>query len=495
MGGTELLRVVGASKAFGPVQALSDVDLALYEGELLSVVGENGAGKSTLMNIITGIHIPDQGEIFVKGQKVAMHDPLDALKLGIAIVHQEMVNCPHIAAVENIFMSNIVASGNAFVNYKDLSKQAENLLSNFDNLINPRKKMGDLTISEQQVVEIVKALSANAKIIIFDEPTSSLTEDEVKKLFQIIRKLQKDGIGIIYISHRMSEIFELSTRVMILRDGLQVDTIDIADATHDILVAKMTGRTIEEYAPPKATAMGDVIFEVKNYNGAMFRNINFSLHKYEILGFSGLIGAGRSELMKALVGLLESSSGDLIIDGKTYRFANYSEALARGIVYLTEDRKSEGLFLKMDIKQNMSILNISKISGRLLMDKKKEFTEAKKYSEEMNVRSSGLAQKVGTLSGGNQQKVLIGNALSVNPKIIILDEPTRGIDVGAKSEIYRHLRKLADNGVGVIIISSDLPEVMSLCDRVCIMYEGNLCGEVMGSDINEQKILQIASGL
>ena len=495
MGGVELLRVNGASKAFGPVQALSEVGLVLHEGELLSVIGENGAGKSTLMNVITGIYMPDQGEIYVKGERVTILNPLDALKFGIAIVHQEMVNCPHITAAENIFLSSIVASGNLFINYKKLNKQAESLLSNFDNYIDPRKKMADLTVSEQQVVEIVKALSTDAKIIIFDEPTSSLTEDEVKRLFQIIRKLQKDGIGIIYITHRMSEIFELSTRVMVMRDGLLVDTMDIADATQDILVAKMTGRAMEEYAPPKATALGEVIFEATDYTGAMFRNIAFHLNKYEILGFSGLIGAGRSELMKAIVGLLQSKSGNLVIEGKTYRFTSYTEALAQGLVYLTEDRKSEGLFLNMNIKQNMSILNINKISGRFFMNSKLEYSEAEKYSGDMNVRATGLSQRVGTLSGGNQQKVLIGSALSVSPKIIILDEPTRGIDVGAKSEIYRHLRRLANSGIGVIIVSSDLPEIISLCDRVCIMYKGNLCGEVVGNDINEQRILHIASGL
>jgi ribose transport system ATP-binding protein len=495
MSGRELLRINSASKSFGPVQALSNVSLVLYEGELLSIVGENGAGKSTLMNIVTGIHMPDSGDVFVHGQKINMTGPLDALKAGIAIVHQEMVNCPHITAAENIFMSNIVASPGILVHYAEMNRRAEALLANFDSPIDPRKKMGDLSVSEQQVLEIVKALSADAKVIIFDEPTSSLTEDEVKRLFEIVRKLQKDGIGIIYISHRMSEIFELSSRVMIMRDGMLVDTMDIADVTQDILVTKMTGRTIEEYAPPKTVSTGEIIFEVFNYSGTMFHGISFYLRKYEILGFSGLIGAGRSELLKALAGLLESDSGSVKLDGKTLRFAKYAEALKQGIVYLTEDRKTEGLFLKMNIMRNMSILNINKISGRILINRKLEYSESEKYYREMNVRAFGLDQTVGTLSGGNQQKVLIGNALSVDPKIIILDEPTRGIDVGAKSEIYRHLRKLANSGVGVIIISSDLPEIMSLCDRVCIMYEGNLCGEVSGSDINEQRILQIASGL
>jgi ribose transport system ATP-binding protein len=491
----ELLRAQKVSKTFGAVKALSELSFVLNDGELLSVVGENGAGKSTLMNVIAGIHSADEGEVFVNGKKVIMHSPLDALKAGIAIVHQEMVNCPNVTAAENIFMSNILSSPKFFINHRELTSRAFELLADFDSRIDPRKKMGDLSISEQQVVEIVKALSAKARVIIFDEPTSSLAEDEVKRLFKIIRKLQKDGIGIIYISHRMSEIFELSDRVMIMRDGLLVDTMGINDLTQTILVNKMTGRTIEEYAPPKAQSVGEIIFEASDWTGTRFRNISFFLRRHEILGFAGLIGAGRSELMKAIVGLMESVSGTVTIDGEVRRFAKYAQALKQGIVYLTEDRKTEGLFLAMDIKQNMSILNIDRISGRLLMNQKLETREAEKYSQEMNVRASGLDQKVGTLSGGNQQKVLIGNALSVVPRIIILDEPTRGIDVGAKSEIYRHLRRLANEGVGVIIISSDLPEVMSLCDRVCVMYEGRLCGEVTKEDINEQRILQIASGL
>jgi ribose transport system ATP-binding protein len=274
-----------------------------------------------------------------------------------------------------------------------------------------------------------------------------------------------------------------------------VDTLDVKEITQNILINKMTGRTIEEYAPPKAASVGEIIFEASGYSGAMFRNISFNLRKYEILGFSGLIGAGRSELMKALVGIIKSSGGTVKTGDKTFRFSNYTKALKQGIVYLTEDRKTEGLFLNMDIKQNMSILNIDGISGRIFVNAKRAYDEARKFSEKMNVRASGLDQKAGTLSGGNQQKVLIGSALSVNPKIIILDEPTRGIDVGAKSEIYRHLRRLAGEGVGVIIISSDLPELMSLCDRVCVMYEGKLNGEITGKDINEQWILQMASGL
>ena len=491
----ELLRVEGISKSFGTVQALSKVSLDLHEGELVSIVGENGAGKSTLMNVITGIHQPDEGQILVEGQQLHMTSPLDAIRAGVAIVHQEMVNCPDITVAENIFMSAIVGSKAPFVDYRKLNREAAKLLANFEARISPTTLIGHLSVSEQQVVEIAKALSTNAKIIIFDEPTSSLTEDEVKRLFEIINKLRADGIGILYISHRMSEIFALSDRVVILRDGMHMDTLPIGALTEDLIVSKMTGRQLGDYCPPKAETIGGLILAVRDYCGEMFQHVDFTLREGEILGFSGLIGAGRSEVMKAMVGLLPSRSGEIELRGERYRFKHYAEALKAGVVYLTEDRKQEGLFLRMNIEENMSILNLPLISGRMFVKQKLQSLTAKTYSEKMNVKASGLQQLVGTLSGGNQQKVLIGNALSISPRIIILDEPTRGIDVGAKAEIYRILRDMAASGVGVIVVSSDLPEVIGLCDRVEVMYEGRLMGEVTGEDINEQSILQIASGL
>ncbi|MGN0996899.1 MAG: sugar ABC transporter ATP-binding protein [Candidatus Ventricola sp.] len=491
----ELLAARHISKSFGTVRALNDVSIELNEGELLSVVGENGAGKSTLMNIITGIHQPDAGEILVNGRQVAMKTPLDAIRSGISIVHQELVNCPDITVAENIFLSAIVNSGNPWINYKELNRKAEELLRWFDGKVNPGEKMGNLSVSEQQIVEIAKAMATNARVIIFDEPTSSLTEDEVKKLFEIIRRLKKEGIGILYISHRMSEIFELSDRVSVLRDGVLVDTLPIGELDQDTIVSKMTGRDIGDHYPPKAQAVGDVIFRAEDYSAAgQFEHVSFALRRGEILGFSGLIGAGRSELMKAIVGIEPSQSGQVTLEGRQMRFTAYARALQEGIVYLTEDRKQEGLYLMMDIQKNMSILNIRSISGRLLVDDQKAREQADKFARLVNIKCSGLEQISGTLSGGNQQKILIGNALSISPKLIILDEPTKGIDVGAKAEIYAHLRKLANEGVGIIVISSDLPEIIGLCDRALVMYEGRLCGEVTGEAMNEHSILQLAAG-
>ena len=491
----ELLSAKHISKSFGVVRALDDVSIELHEGELLSVVGENGAGKSTLMNVITGIYQPDSGEILVNGKKKSMNGPLDAIRAGISIVHQELLNCPNITVAENIFLSTLVNSKKAFVNYRELNSRAAKLLDNFKGKVKPEAKMGDLSISEQQIVEIAKAMSTNAKVIIFDEPTSSLTEDEVKRLFEIIKELKAKGIGILYISHRMSEIFELSDRVTILRDGHLIDSLPIEELNNDMIVSKMTGRTIGSHYPPKESKFGDVLMEAEGYTSkGKFNGAGFKLRKGEILGFSGLIGAGRSELMKAIVGIDPSQSGQVKVNGKSFRFKNYSEALKQGIVYLTENRKEEGLYLGMDIKGNMSILNLEKISGKMFVKDKRSSEEALKYSQLVNVKCSSIRQITGTLSGGNQQKILIGNALSITPRIIILDEPTKGIDVGAKAEIYARLRELAKNGIGIIVISSDLPEIIGLCDRAIIMYEGRICGEVEDEEMNEHSILEKAAG-
>jgi ribose transport system ATP-binding protein len=492
----ETLSVQGISKSFGKVKALSNVHISLRAGEVMSVVGENGAGKTTLMNVITGVFPPDEGGIFIEGEKVVFQGPLDALEHGISIVHQEMVNCPNITVAENIFMTDIVASKDSFVNFRILNRKAATALEDFDVKIKPRTKMSRLSVSEQQIVEIAKALSINAKVLIFDEPTASLTEDEVEKLFKIINELKSKGVGILYISHRMDEIFELSDRITVLRDGLFIDTLITREVDRATVISKMIGRKLSEYCPPKSGQIGEPILEIRNFDRpGVFHDISFVLNKHEILGFSGLIGAGRSELMQSIVGLDRFKSGEIHFNGRKLQLRRYAQALNEGIVYLSEDRKGAGLFLRMDVMMNLTLLNLKAISGRMFVRKKEQISEALRYCERMDIKYSSLQQKVGILSGGNQQKIMIGKALSINPKLIIFDEPTRGIDVGSKAEIYRTLRSLADEGVGVIVISSELPEIIGLCDRVCVLYEGELCGEVKGTDINEQSILHIASGL
>ena len=496
MTGDEELSVSGISKSFGKVKALSGVHISLHAGEVMAVVGENGAGKTTLMNVITGIHQPDEGEIFVKGKKAAIQSPLDALKHGIAIVHQEMVNCPNITVAENIYMTDIVASKSSFVSFRALNVKAAKALEDFDTRIRPKTKMSKLSVSEQQIVEIAKALSINAKVLIFDEPTASLTEDEVRKLFAIIGELKAKGVGILYISHRMDEIFTLSDRITVLRDGLLIDIVETRQVDKPTVISKMIGRKLSEYCPPKSPQTGAPILEVRHFDRpGVFRDISFVLNRNEILGFSGLIGAGRSELMKSVVGIDPFKSGEILFNGEKLHLKRYAQALEKGIVYLTEDRKDAGLFLRMDLLMNLTLLNLKEISGKVFVRKKEQTREAQRYCDAMNIKYASLQQKVGMLSGGNQQKIMIGKALSIRPKLIIFDEPTRGIDVGSKAEIYKTLRNLATEGVGVIVISSELPEIIGLCDRVCVLYEGRLCGEVKNEDINEQTIIRIASGL
>lgn len=499
MTGHTILEVKNIYKSFGVVHALTDVSITLRAGEIHCVVGENGAGKSTLMNLIMGIYLPESGGISVEGEKVHFSNPIDAIKKGMSIVHQEIVNCPDITVAENIFMSEIISSKRAFVNYRTLNHRANDLLKNFGECgesINPAEKIKNLSISEQQIVEIVKALSNNAKVLIFDEPTSSLTEPEVEKLFKIISQLKSKGIGILYISHRMDEVFRLSDRITVLRDGCLIDTFQTNEVNKDMIVNKMIGRNLGDYCPPKSKHIGEPIMEVISFaNGQTFNNISFLLRKHEILGFYGLIGAGRSELMKAVVGLEKAKSGSMTINGEVRKFKNYKQALSNGVVYLTEDRKIEGLFLRMDVQKNLTLMNLEAVSGPVFVNQKLERKEAKKYCDMMSIKCSGLEQIVGTLSGGNMQKILVAKALSIDPKIIIFDEPTRGIDVGSKAEIYRILRNLADKGIGIIVISSDLPEIIGLCDRIVVMYEGQISGEVTGEDMNEQLIIRHTSGL
>lgn len=492
----ELLRVEHITKKFGKIQALKGVSMSVHEGEIISVVGENGAGKSTLMNVMTGIYQPTSGKIFLHGKETRFKSALDAIKNGICIVHQEIANCPDISVAENIFMSEIIEGKGHFVNYKKINEEARKLLAVFECKIQPEAKLSTLSISEQQIVEIAKALAMKPQVIIFDEPTSSLTKDETEKLIRIIFQLKEQGLGILYISHRMEEVFRLSDTELALRDGEYIDSKPIGEISNDWIISKITGRTIEGFYPPKSIESGPPVLEVHDFSDQKrFQNISFALKEKEILGFYGLVGAGRSELMRAVVGAAPKKSGTLKFKGNVVSFKNYKQAIDRGIIYLTEDRKKEGLFLKTSIESNMKILNLEQISSHLFVRDAFGAEEAKKYTKTMNVKCSGLDQVVGTLSGGNQQKIMIAKALSVNPQIIILDEPTRGIDVGAKTEIYQTIRNLADKGVGIIVVSSELPEIIGLCDKVCVMYEGRMVGEVRGEDINESTIIGLASNL
>jgi len=493
-----VLEVRGIDKSFPGTQALSKVNFQLRKGEIHAVVGENGAGKSTLMNVIDGVYTPDAGEIYINGRKVEIKDPLAAQRLGIGFVHQEIALCPDVTVAENLYMASINASKAWLVNYKELYAKTAQALESL-HFIEPQKKVGELSISNQQVVEIAKALTLDCRILILDEPTAVLTESETEALFRIMKKLRNQDISIIYISHRMAEVFGQCDRVSVLRDGQYIGTYDVAQTTSTEVVNMMVGREIGDLYPAKAgrpAEAPEVLLQVRGFsNEGRFQDVSFELFKGEILGFSGLVGAGRSELAKAICGLYPKKTGDVIFKGSRLDVRSYEDAIRQGIVYLTEDRKSEGLFLEMPISNNITAMVLKQISSRGLIDGNLSQKLSSRLAAKLNIKYHTLVQLVSSLSGGNQQKVLIAKLLSINPAIIIMDEPTRGIDVGAKSEIHRLLRELTEQGIGVIMISSELPEVIGMCDRVLVMHEGRKCDIISGDQITEERIIQLASGM
>ncbi len=495
-----VLEVKDIEKSFPGTKALSGVSLQLRKGEIHALIGENGAGKSTLMNVIDGIYQPDAGEIFVNGQRVQIRNPHEAQRHGIGFVHQEIALCPHVTVAENVYMAAINGSKKFFMNYHDLYRKTAEVLKQLSP-IKPDLKVRELSISNQQVVEIAKALTLDCKILILDEPTAALTESETDALFAIMQTLKKQGLSIIYISHRMAEVFGQCDRASVLRDGHYIGTYDISETNSPELVNKMVGRKLSALYPekmetPDAAEAPKILLEVKHLsNGHRFHDINFTLQQGEILGLAGLVGAGRSEVAKAICGLYPKLSGDVVFQGKPLNVTRYHDAIDQGIVYLTEDRKVEGVFLDLSIRQNISAMNIQQVSSQGFLNKVKEDRQACDLSQKLQVKYSSLSQKASSLSGGNQQKVLIAKLLSVQPAIILIDEPTRGIDVGAKSEIHKLLRQLVKQGIGVILISSELPEVIGMCDRVLVMHEGRQTGILAGSDITEENIIRLASGL
>ena len=493
-----ILEARGIHKSFSKVHVLKGINFTLKAGEIHAICGENGAGKSTLMNIIDGVLQPDQGEIRVGERVVKMDNPRIAQDHGIQFVHQEIALCPDVTVAENIYMAEVNRAKDKLVKYAALKEKAGGILSTLSD-ISPGARVGDLNISNQQIVEIAKALSMECKILILDEPTAALSESESESLFRILAKLKAQGIGIIYISHRMSEIFTQCDRVTILRDGVSVATHYVSDVDKTTIVNQMVGRELKDIYPPKAETIDKArvpLFEVESLSAAEgFENLNLQLYRGEVLGIAGLMGAGRSEFAQLVCGLRKKENGQVLLNGEDCKIRTYKDAIDAGIVYLTEDRKQEGLFLDMPINRNISALDLDNVKKSGLLDSSKESRLSEKYIEMLKVRCRNGNQLIRTLSGGNQQKVLLAKLLTVNPKIIILDEPTRGIDVGAKSEIHQLIRSLANEGIGIIVISSELPEVIGICDRVMVMHEQRFVGEVTGDEINEQRIIHYASGI
>jgi ribose transport system ATP-binding protein len=489
-----VLEALGITKRFPGTIALSNVDIRVKEGEVHALVGENGAGKSTLMNIISGVLQPDEGEIFMQGDKMVFSNPREAQKAGIGFVHQELALCQHISVAENIYMGRVPEKGLSLIDFDKLYADTDHYLKMFKCKISPDAKTGDLNVAEQQVLEIAKALSLNCKLLILDEPTSSLTDSETETLFEIIRDLKKKGVSVLYISHRMSEIFTICDAVTVLRDGSYIKTVTIENTNPHEIVCSMVGREVNNLYPEKRSSGSEKILEVKNFcKKGVFEDISFSVEKGEILGFSGLIGAGRTEIMKAVCGIDKEDSGELIYKGSSLQIKNYGQAIEHGICYLTEDRKKDGLFLNMSIQDNVTAAVIEDLASQGIISNTKEVSLAEHYVKNLNVKAGDVNRSVKTLSGGNQQKVVIAKWLSAKPQVLIMDEPTRGIDVGAKYEIHSMLRELANNGMAIIIISSELPEIIGMCDRVVVMHEGKITGVLKEQELDEKTIMLLAS--
>jgi len=492
-----VLKISNVSKSFGAIQALRGVDFELRRGEIHAIAGENGAGKSTLMNIIDGILKPDSGEIILNGRATEIGSPAKAQLLGIGFVHQEIALCPDISVAENILMAEINSSRKPLMDYRGIEVRARQALAQLSP-IDPSVLVKTLSISNQQLVEIAKALTLDCQILILDEPTAALTEREARVLLEIMHKLAARGISIIYISHRMVEIFEHCDRVSVFRDGKRIMTANVAEVTTDDIVNSMVGRVIGKLYPPKqseAERQPGLVLEVAGLDdGRRIHDVSFVLRKGEILGLAGLIGAGRSEIVKAVCGLHETSSGRVTLNGKPLAIGSYRDSIDNGVVYLSEDRKGDGVFLDLPIAANVSALNLDQVSTPWrTIDSRREVEQATRLGDQLGLKRGSIQHPVSSLSGGNQQKVAIAKMLSVNPRVIFLDEPTRGVDVGAKSEIHRILRDLARSGVGIVVVSSELPELIGLCDRVLVVREGTISGAVEGDSLTEEHIIRLAS--
>lgn len=490
-----ILQVRGISKSFYGVTVLRNIDLDVFPGEIHAICGENGAGKTTLMNILTGSFPPDSGDIYFNGEKVVFDSPKDAQQIGISIVHQEISLFPHLTVAENIFAGRVPLSRGDLINKNELNKRAKEVIKELKTNIEPDEIVGDLSISQQQMVEIAKALSSNCKVLILDEPTSALTEAEAENLFNILEILKRNGMAILYISHRMSEIFKICQRITILRDGEHVWTKMIPDTTIDEVVSSMVGRKLDNIYPEKGKKGDNVKLEVKGLTRkGVYSDITFKLYEGEILGIFGLMGAGRTEVARGICGIDHVDNGEIYLNGEKIPINNIRSSIDRGLVYVTEDRKNEGLFLEMSIAANIIAANLKQVSKRGFINVNLVTSISEKFRGNMNIKCKTIEQSVITLSGGNQQKVLLSKWLALDPKVLILDEPTRGIDVGAKHEIHEILRNLANQGIGIIVISSELPEILGISDRILVMHQGKIVRELMDKEANEELIMQYATG-
>ncbi|MCD2501765.1 galactose/methyl galactoside ABC transporter ATP-binding protein MglA [Clostridium sp. NSJ-145] len=489
-----ILEMIDINKSFPGVKALDNANLKVKEGSVHALMGENGAGKSTLMKCLFGIYIEDSGEIYVDGKKVKFSNPKQAMDNGVAMVHQELNQVLQRDVMDNIWLGRY-PGGKGIVDSKKMFEETEKVFKELEIDVNPKTKMAKLSVSQRQMVEIAKAVSYNAKILVLDEPTSSLTQEEVTHLFKIINKLRDRGCGIIYISHKMEEILEISDDVTIMRDGKWIATEEAKDLTTDKIIKLMVGRDLTNRFPPKTNKPSDVILEVKNLTGKYepaVKDISFELKKGEILGIAGLVGSRRTELLETIFGIRHHSSGELILHGKKVENKDSRVAINNGFALLTEERRATGIFGGLDIKFNTIIASIDNYSKGML-NEKKMVEDTKWVIDSMKVKTPSQKTPIKSLSGGNQQKVIIGRWLLTNPEVLLLDEPTRGIDVGAKYEIYQLIIDLANKGKGVIVVSSEMPELLGICDRILVMSNGRIAGEGTPDELSQEAIMESAA--
>jgi len=487
-----ILELKGITKVFPGVKALDNVDFQLKAGEIHALMGENGAGKSTLIKTITGVHQPTGGDIFVDGKKVLFKSPRDAAQLGIAAIYQHVTAYPHLTVTENIFMGRHKVS-KGFIRWKSMHHEAQSLIDILDADFNATDLMGSLSVAQQQMVEIAKALSANARIIIMDEPTAALTRAESERLYEITEKLQKDGAAVIFISHRFEDMYRLASRVTVYRDSKYIWTKNVNEVTEAELIQGMVGRELTELFPKPDIEIGSEVLRVDNLSRTgVFKDVSFTVSRGEIVGFTGLVGAGRTEVMETLFGVACPASGDIYLKGQKLPVRSPQDAMAKGIGLLTEDRQHQGLILDWGIGRNITLAELPKFAKFGVLNEKEERSTAKDLAERVATKATSLFDKASSLSGGNQQKVVVARTLTSQLDVLIMDEPTKGVDVGAKAAIYEIMGELAASGMGIIMVSSEMPEILGMCDRIYIMCEGRITGELPRSEANGEKILALA---
>ena len=482
-------------KSFGTNTVLKGVDLEIREGEVHALMGENGAGKSTLMNVLTGLHQRNDGTIFINEKETYFTDPKEAEENGIAFIHQELNIWPQMTVLENLFIGKEITSSFGLLNNKKMRMLANEQFEKLSVQIPLDQEAGRCSVGEQQMIEITKALMTNAEVIIMDEPTAALTEREIDTLFHVIKSLKKQGVSIIYISHRMEETFHICDRITIMRDGKIIDTKPIAETNFDEVVKKMVGRELTERYPKRDAQLGDSFLEVRHLTKkGVFHDINFNVRAGEIVGVSGLMGAGRTEIMRTLFGLDAADSGDILIHGEKKMIKNPHKAVELGIGFITEDRKDEGLVLDFSVRENIALPNLFHFSKKGYINQKTEQEFVYKLVERLKIKTESAETSVSHLSGGNQQKVVIAKWIGIGLKLLILDEPTRGVDIGAKREIYELMNELTKKGVAIIMVSSELPEILGMSDRVIVVHEGTITGELPIQEATQEKIMTLATG-